>query len=145
MHFIVSPRCSQSSCQERSAAPRLAMKFILQDAGRECWCSRNHALIRRLSLFREAAFDTFLLIVMPNAGPSGSGNTGTRKYRDRIAFSARVNSIYSWWALTQRIITYTQSDFLPLALRRANTLRPFLVAMRLRKPWVFLRDLFEGW
>ncbi len=35
------------------------------------------ARIRRLSRFRDTEFDTFLLIVMPNAGPESSGNIGT--------------------------------------------------------------------
>ena len=33
----------------------------------------------------------------------------------------------------------------PLARRRAMTLRPFLVAMRFRKPWTRLRWRFLGW
>jgi hypothetical protein len=36
------------------------------------------------------------------------------------------------------IANYTAKRFLPLALRRLNTLRPFLDAMRTIKPW----DLF---
>src|SRR5690242_1958837 len=35
--------------------------------------------------------------------------------------------------------SYADNTFLPLARRLANTLRPFLVAMRARKPCTFLR------
>jgi hypothetical protein len=35
--------------------------------------------------------------------------------------------------------SYADNTFLPFARRRANTLRPFLVAMRARKPCTFLR------
>ncbi|GEM_PF-1700899 len=38
----------------------------------------------------------------------------------------------------------TVSFFLPLALRRANTLRPFAVAIRSLKPCLFLLFLLEG-
>src|SRR5699024_2183684 len=34
---------------------------------------------------------------------------------------------------------YADNTFLPLRRRRANTLRPFLVLMRVRKPCTFLR------
>jgi hypothetical protein len=33
----------------------------------------------------------------------------------------------------------------PFARRRLNTCRPFLVAMRARKPWVRLRRTLLGW
>ncbi len=38
----------------------------------------------------------------------------------------------------------TVSFFLPLALRLANTLRPFAVAILSRKPCLFLLFLFDG-
>jgi hypothetical protein len=40
---------------------------------------------------------------------------------------------------------YADSLFLPLSLRRANTLRPLAVFIRLRKPWTFFRWRFLGW
>ena len=39
----------------------------------------------------------------------------------------------------------TETFFLPLALRLANTLRPLAEAMRSLKPCLFLLFLFEGW
>lgn len=41
-------------------------------------------------------------------------------------------------------IAYGQSRARPLARRAFNTLRPFLVAMRARNPWVRLRFLTLG-
>jgi hypothetical protein len=39
----------------------------------------------------------------------------------------------------------TVNFFLPFLRRAANTRRPFFVAIRLRKPCLFLRFLCEGW
>jgi len=39
----------------------------------------------------------------------------------------------------------TVSFFLPLARRAANTLRPFALAILVRKPCLFFLFLFEGW
>jgi hypothetical protein len=39
----------------------------------------------------------------------------------------------------------TVSFFLPFFLREANTLRPLAVAMRSRKPCLFVLFLREGW
>lgn len=41
--------------------------------------------------------------------------------------------------------TPTASRLRPFALRRLMTWRPFLVAMRARKPWVRLRLILLGW
>lgn len=43
------------------------------------------------------------------------------------------------------VIAYGQRRARPLARRAFNTLRPFLVAMRARNPWVRLRFLTLGW
>jgi hypothetical protein len=40
---------------------------------------------------------------------------------------------------------YADNTFLPFWRRRANTLRPLLVLMRLRKPWTRARWRFFGW
>lgn len=40
---------------------------------------------------------------------------------------------------------YALSRLRPFARRRLNTLRPFLVAMRARNPWVRLRFKLLGW
>jgi hypothetical protein len=38
----------------------------------------------------------------------------------------------------------TESLFLPFALRRLMTRRPFFVAIRTKKPWVRLREMLLG-
>jgi hypothetical protein len=45
------------------------------------------------------------------------------------------------WRLSSEVVNF----FLPLALRDANTARPFAVDIRLRKPCLFVRFLFDGW
>jgi len=44
-----------------------------------------------------------------------------------------------------RAETYADSFRRPRARRRANTWRPFLVAIRARKPWVRFRFRTLGW
>lgn len=44
-----------------------------------------------------------------------------------------------------RTKTYRASTWRPLARRRLSTMRPFLVFMRLRNPWVLARRRLLGW
>ena len=55
-----------------------------------------------------------------------------------------------WYSISNPLLhCYTKDQTVrllrPLARRRAMTLRPFLVAMRFRKPWTRLRWRFLGW
>lgn len=45
------------------------------------------------------------------------------------------------WRLSSEVVNF----FLPLALRDANTARPLTVDIRLRKPCLLVRFLFDGW
>jgi hypothetical protein len=55
-----------------------------------------------------------------------------------------VNQVKKYYSLSN-FSSETVNFFLPLALLAANTLRPFAVAMRSRKPCLFFLFLFEGW
>ena len=55
-----------------------------------------------------------------------------------------VNQVKKYYSLSN-FSSDTVNFFLPLALLAANTLRPFAVAMRSRKPCLFFLFLLDGW
>lgn len=145
MHFTSPSSSSLSCCQFKSAAPVRAMMFIFNWLGKKAAEARNQAFIRRFSRLRPTALATFLLIVIPTAGAWASGRSKALKC---LLFTLRrhlENSTYSRWDVIQRIMAHALRVFLPLARRRLNIFLPDLLAMRIRKPCVFLRARLEGW
>jgi hypothetical protein len=59
------------------------------------------------------------------------------KSRGKTFFSARPQGDYLLGMVTERF-------FRPLERRRLRTIRPFLVCIRLRKPWVLFRRILLG-
>ena len=124
----------------------------------------NVSLTKRLTLFRVTAQPTFLLTVTPRRAYARllSCHT-TRKALEEYFWtdsfnlrnSERLRSLsvdgylllVSTGSPVKIYLTAMRTDrfFLPLALLRLITRRPFLVAILTRKPCVILRETLLGW
>lgn len=123
--------------------------------GKVRWFSRKLSLISRLTLLRSEAFFTrFLGTVIPiracprelcRANRVSCGETEGMafwktfsKWEGDNSLSSRENEF------SPTLINYADKRARPLARRLARTLRPFLVAIRARKPWERLRFKLLG-
>ena len=61
-----------------------------------------------------------------------------------LELRAPPHSLLSWQRLVSHPSSATVSRFRPLARRRLSTIRPFLVDIRTRNPWVFFRRRVLG-
>ncbi len=114
--------------RDREAEPRMAKVIGPQPRGEAALMDAPPARAQRLELARLA-----------QSRPRRQPESGPRR-RVGIGGSDRVSRR---WAGSRRE-RYGISFLRPLARRRASTLRPFLVAMRARKPCVFLRRTLLG-
>ena len=104
-----------------------------------------------LTLFLTTAFPTFLLMENPYLSPP---YLFWKKIIERCWVKndfpflyTKLNSLFLFnvTSFLFKVWLYAVSFFLPLLRLLFNTLRPFNVAIRLRKPCTFLRWRFFGW
>ncbi len=145
------------------AASLRAMTFT-STAGKLQRVLLNVSLIYRLILLRVTAQPTFLLTVTPRRAYAWVLACHTTSIPlaayfctepARLRNSERLRSlttggkVVSAIMIRKRYRNYfvamrTERFFLPFALLRLITRRPFLLAIRTRKPWVLLREVLLG-
>lgn len=137
----IRPREEEDLAREASSSARSALSAARM---------RRRILLRRTALiFLEGT----LKIVCTTPSPPRTSTYIHRKYRPSSLFPMRAACLNRFLPLRIAVCftpdllppahdyrsSLTVSFFRPFARRRANTFRPFLVAMRWRKPCVFFR------